>query len=95
MMITLYPDIVIAGFWAMIGCRAGRGHGPRGWRAAGKIPRAVTGLPVSGGGDARRPPHGQVHIVPPPMPPDIGQLTDIGDSGAKVDGWNAVSVTGP
>lgn len=37
-MITLYPDIVIAELRATINCRAGRGHGPRGWRAAGKIP---------------------------------------------------------
>jgi hypothetical protein len=36
-MIPLYPDIAIAGFRAER-CRAGRGHGPRGWRAAGKIP---------------------------------------------------------
>jgi hypothetical protein len=37
-MFTLNPDIVIAEFPAMIDCRAGRGHGPRGWRAAGKVP---------------------------------------------------------
>jgi hypothetical protein len=36
-MITLYQDIVIAQIGTMR-CRAGRGHGPRGWRAAGKIP---------------------------------------------------------
>jgi hypothetical protein len=35
--IPLYPDIVIAALRAMK-CRAGRGHGPRGWRAAGNIP---------------------------------------------------------
>jgi len=36
-MISLYRDIAIAAMRAMR-CRAGRGHGPRGWRAAGKIP---------------------------------------------------------
>jgi hypothetical protein len=36
-MIALYRDIAIGAMRAM-SCRAGRGHGPRGWRAAGKIP---------------------------------------------------------
>jgi hypothetical protein len=36
-MISPYRDIAITAIRAM-SCRAGRGHGPRGWRAAGKIP---------------------------------------------------------
>lgn len=98
MMITLYPDIVgvarraiPARGWAflagrkMIAARAAATARAAG-EPPGEDPRAVTGLPVSGGGDARRTPRGQVHMVPPPTPADIGQLTDIGDSGAKDDG---------
>jgi hypothetical protein len=34
-------------------------------------------------------------MVPPSMPPDIGQLTDIGDSGAEDYGKNALLAIGP
>jgi len=34
-------------------------------------------------------------MVPPSMPLDIGQLTDIGDSGAGDYRWNALSAIGP
>ena len=81
-MISLYRDITIAGNAHE---ELPRGPRPRPARLESRRedPRAVTGLPVSGGGDAQRMPRGQVHMVPPPTRPDIGQLTDIGDSGAK------------
>jgi hypothetical protein len=84
-MITLYPDIVIASFRTMNAARAAAtaraageppGRSPCGDRATGKREEeTLTGCRAV-----------SRHMVPPPMAPDIGQLTDIGDSGAKVRG---------
>ena len=75
--IAAYPGITTDGG---TGEGVPRGPRPRPARLESRRegPRAVTGRPAAGGGGARRLPRGQVHMVPPPAPPDIGQLTDIG-----------------
>jgi hypothetical protein len=77
-MIALYRDIVARH-------EVPRGPRPRPARLESRreIPRAVTGLRRAEEETLAGCRAVSCHMVPPSMPPDIGQLTDIGDSGAE------------